>query len=40
MVVKARQKIHSVIQQEEQAEAAVDQSIDKLDDALNALGIE
>jgi hypothetical protein len=39
-VVKAKQKIHSAIQQEEQAEAAVDQSIDKLDDALNTLGIE
>ena len=39
-VVKAKQKIHSAIQQEEQAETAVDQSIDKLDDALNTLGIE
>jgi hypothetical protein len=28
------------IQQEKQAETAVDQSIDKLDDALNTLGIE
>ena len=39
-VVKAKQKIHSAIQQEEQAETAVDQSLDKLDDALNTLGIE
>jgi hypothetical protein len=39
-VVKAKQKIHSAIQQEEQAETAVDQSIDKLDDALNTLGLE
>jgi len=39
-VVKAKQKIHSAIQHEEQAETAVDQSIDKLDDALNTLGIE
>jgi len=39
-VVKAKQKIHSAIQQEEQAETAVDQSIEKLDDALNTLGIE
>ncbi len=39
-VVKAKQKIHSAIQHEEQAEASVDQSIDKLDDALNTLGIE
>jgi hypothetical protein len=39
-VNKAKQKIHSAMQQEEQAETAVDQSIDKLDDALDALGIE
>ena len=39
-VVKAKQKIMSAIQQEEQAETAVDQSIGKLDDALNTLGIE
>jgi hypothetical protein len=39
-VVTAKQKIHSAIQQEEQAETAVGQSIDKLDDALDTLGIE
>lgn len=39
-VVKAKQKIMGAIQQEEQAETAVGQSIDKLDDALNTLGIE
>ncbi|MHC4756101.1 MAG: LamG domain-containing protein, partial [Planctomycetota bacterium] len=39
-VVKAKQKIHSAIKHEEQAETAVDQSIDKLDDALDTLGIE
>jgi len=39
-VVKAKQKIHSAIQHEEQAETAVDQSIEKLDDALDALDIE
>ena len=36
-VVKAKQKIHSAIQQEEQAGTAVDQSIEKLEDALEAL---
>jgi formylglycine-generating enzyme required for sulfatase activity len=39
-VVKCKQKILGAMQQEEQAETAVDQSIDKLDDALNTLGIE
>ena len=39
-VVKAKQNIHSAIQHEEQAETAIDQSIDKLDDALDTLGIE
>ena len=39
-VVKAKQKIHSAIQQEVQAETAVNQSLDKLDEALNTLGIE
>ncbi len=39
-VVKAKQKIMGAIQQEEQAEAAVDNSIGKLDDALDTLGIE
>ncbi|MHC4738696.1 MAG: LamG domain-containing protein [Planctomycetota bacterium] len=37
---KAKQKIHSAIQHEEQAATAVEQSVDKLDDALNTLGIE
>ncbi len=36
-VVKAKQKVMGAIQQEEQAETAVDQSIEKLDDALNTL---
>ena len=39
-VVKAKQKIMGAIQQEEQAETAVDNSIDKLDDAMDTLGIE
>jgi hypothetical protein len=39
-VVKAKQKIHSAIQSEEQAETAVEKSIEKLDDALEALDIE
>ena len=39
-IVKAKQKIHSAMQHEEQAESDVDKSIDKLDDALNTLGIE
>ena len=39
-VVKAKQKIHSAIQHEEQAEIDVDQSLDKLNSALNALDIE
>ena len=39
-VVKAKQKIHSAIQQEEQAETAVDQSIDNLEEAMDTLDIE
>jgi hypothetical protein len=39
-VAKAKQKVHSAIQQEEQAETAIDQSIDKIDEAKNTLGIE
>ncbi|MHC4739425.1 MAG: LamG domain-containing protein [Planctomycetota bacterium] len=39
-VARAKQKIHSAIQEEEQAATAVDKSIEKLDDALNSLGIE
>ena len=39
-VVKAKQKIMGAIQQEEQAETTVDQSVDKFDDALNTLGID
>ncbi|MHC4587306.1 MAG: LamG domain-containing protein, partial [Planctomycetota bacterium] len=39
-VVKAKQKIHSAIQHEEQAEEAVDKSIDNLDDAMESLDIE
>jgi len=39
-VVKAKQKIMGAIQQEEQAEAAVGQSIEKLKDGLSALDIE
>jgi len=39
-VAKAKQKIHSAIQEEEQASTAVDKSIEKLDDALDALDIE
>ena len=39
-VVKAKQKIHSAIHHEEQAETAVDKSIEKLDDALDTLGLE
>lgn len=39
-VVKAKQKIHFAMQHEEQAEAAVDKSIEKLEDALTALGLE
>ena len=37
---KAKQKIHSAIQHEEQAVTAVDKSIDKLEDALEALDIK
>ncbi len=39
-VAKAKQKIHSAIQTEEQAQTAVNQSLDKLDDAMKTLGIE
>lgn len=37
-VVKAKQKIFSAIRNEEQAETAVGQSIEKLDDSLSVLG--
>ncbi|MHC4890719.1 MAG: LamG domain-containing protein, partial [Planctomycetota bacterium] len=39
-IVKAKQKIHSATQHEEQSIDALEKSIEKLDDALNALGIE
>jgi hypothetical protein len=39
-VVKCKQKIMGAIRHEEQAETAVDQSIEKIDDALDALDIE
>ena len=39
-VVKAKQKIMGAIQCEEQAETDVDKSLEKLDDALSALGID
>ena len=39
-IVKAKQKIHSAIQHEEQAETAIGKSIEKLYDALSSLGIE
>lgn len=39
-VVQAKQKIHGAVQHEKQAQAAIDRSIDKIDDAMNALGIE
>ena len=39
-VAKAKQKIHSAIQHEEQAESTVERSIEKLEDALDALDIE
>lgn len=39
-VAKAKQKIHSAIQHEEQAGTAIDQSVDKIYDAMKALGIE
>jgi len=39
-VVKAKQKIHSAIQEEEQAESTVERSIEKLENALDALDIE
>ena len=39
-LIKTKQKIMGAIQHEEQAEDAVDRSIDKLDDALEALGVE
>jgi len=39
-VAKAKQKIMGAIQNEEQAETSVDQSIEKLDDAMNTLGLE
>jgi len=39
-VVKAKQRIHSAIQHEEQAQMDIDKSIEKLNDGLEALGIE
>ena len=39
-VVQAKQKLHSAIQQEEQAETTIGQSLEKLNDALDALGID
>ncbi|MHC4738695.1 MAG: LamG domain-containing protein [Planctomycetota bacterium] len=39
-VAKAKQKIHSAIQHEEQAESTVERSIEKLEDALDALDVE
>lgn len=39
-IVKSKQAIHSAIQHEKQAETAVEQSLDKLYDALDALDIE
>ncbi|RKY04096.1 MAG: hypothetical protein DRP56_10510, partial [Planctomycetota bacterium] len=39
-VAKAKQKIHSAIQQEAKAQTAVDQSLDKIDAAMDTLGIE
>jgi len=39
-VAKAKQKIMGAIRQEEQSGTAVDQSIDKIDDAMDTLGIE
>ncbi len=39
-VVKAKQKILSAIQREEQAETSIGQSLEKLNDALDALDIE
>lgn len=38
-IIKTKRKIMSAIQQEVQAETAVGQSIDKLDDALDTLDI-
>jgi len=39
-VAKVKKKIHSAIQEEEQASTAVDKSVEKLEDALDALDIE
>lgn len=39
-IVKAKQKIHSAIQHEEQSKEALEKSIEKLEDALVALGQE
>jgi len=38
-IVKAKQKIHSAIQHEEQAADALEKSVEKLDDAMNTLGL-
>jgi len=39
-VIQAKQKLHSAIQHEEQAETTIGQSLEKLNDALDALGID
>ena len=39
-IVKAKQKIHSATQHEEQAQMDIEKSIEKLRDGLEALGIE
>lgn len=39
-VAKAKQKIRSAIQDETRAESDIDQSLDKLDEAMDTLGIE
>ena len=39
-IVRATQEIHTAIQHEEQAEAAVEKSVDNLDDALEALEVD
>ncbi len=38
-IVKAKQKIHSAMQHEEQAVDALEKSVEKLDDAMNTLGL-
>ena len=39
-VLKAKQKIHSAIRLEDVAEILIDRSLDKLEDAMNTLGLE